>query len=144
MSNPPPPARICSEVCTTSISISYNLSPCVCPLPPPHPVKLLSMPLKPRNISFYILWSYILWAESPPPPPSIPSKLLSMPLKPQPRSIYLLYILYIYIYDGQNVNGVELGRYRMECWYFSPFPKEYYPDGYADTLYFCEYTLRCV
>lgn len=30
----------------------------------------------------------------------------------------------------------------MECWYFSPFPKEYYPDGYVDTLYFCEYTLR--
>lgn len=43
---------------------------------------------------------------------------------------------------SQNVNGVELGRYRMECWYFSPFPKEFYPDGYVDTLYFCEYTLR--
>ncbi|CBJ27743.1 similar histone aceytl-transferase HAC108 [Ectocarpus siliculosus] len=42
----------------------------------------------------------------------------------------------------KNVNGVELGRYRMECWYFSPFPKEFYPDGYVDTLYFCEYTLR--
>ena len=41
------------------------------------------------------------------------------------------------------MNGVELGRYRMECWYFSPFPKEFYPDGYVDTLYFCEYTLRC-
>lgn len=42
----------------------------------------------------------------------------------------------------KNVNAVELGRYRMECWYFSPFPKEYYPDGYVDTLYFCEHTLK--
>jgi histone acetyltransferase MYST1 len=36
---------------------------------------------------------------------------------------------------------VELGKYVMECWYFSPFPKEYFPDGYADRLYFCEYSL---
>lgn len=34
----------------------------------------------------------------------------------------------------QNVNYVELGRYRMEAWYFSPFPKEYWPNGLIDTV----------
>ncbi len=37
----------------------------------------------------------------------------------------------------KNVNFIELGRYRMETWYFSPYPKEYYADGVVDTV-------RCV
>lgn len=42
----------------------------------------------------------------------------------------------------KNVNTVLFGRSIMECWYFSPFPKEYHPDGPVDCLYFCEFTLR--
>ena len=34
----------------------------------------------------------------------------------------------------KNINNIELGRYRMETWYFSPFPKEYYADGIVDTV----------
>ena len=30
----------------------------------------------------------------------------------------------------------------MECWYFSPYPKEFYPDGPVDLLYVCEFTFR--
>ncbi|TDH66711.1 hypothetical protein CCR75_006570 [Bremia lactucae] len=32
----------------------------------------------------------------------------------------------------KNVRFVEMGRYRMAAWYFSPFPKEYYLDGSVD------------
>mmetsp|Transcript_32399 Transcript_32399/g.73218 ORF Transcript_32399/g.73218 Transcript_32399/m.73218 type:complete len:412 (-) Transcript_32399:326-1561(-) len=42
----------------------------------------------------------------------------------------------------KNVRTIELGRHVMECWYFSPFPKEYYPNGFVDRLYFCEFSLR--
>jgi histone acetyltransferase MYST1 len=30
----------------------------------------------------------------------------------------------------------------MECWYFSPFPEEYYKNGIVDCIYFCEFTFR--
>jgi hypothetical protein len=42
----------------------------------------------------------------------------------------------------KNIANVLLGKYKMECWYFSPFPKEYHPNGPVDCLYFCEFTLR--
>jgi histone acetyltransferase MYST1 len=42
----------------------------------------------------------------------------------------------------KNIKYVKMGRYIMECWYFSPFPKEYYPSGYTECLYFCEFTFR--
>lgn len=42
----------------------------------------------------------------------------------------------------KNIKYVQLGRHIMECWYFSPFPVEYYPNGYADCLYFCEFSFR--
>lgn len=29
----------------------------------------------------------------------------------------------------------------MDAWYFSPFPKEYYPEGIIDRIYFCEFCL---
>ena len=40
----------------------------------------------------------------------------------------------------KNIDKVELGRHVMETWYFSPFPKEYYPSGHVDCLYFCEFS----
>ena len=42
----------------------------------------------------------------------------------------------------KNIGTVLLGRTYMECWYFSPFPKEYHPSGPVDSLYFCEFSLR--
>ncbi|ETV89945.1 hypothetical protein, variant 1 [Aphanomyces invadans] len=41
----------------------------------------------------------------------------------------------------KNIRFVEIGKYRMAAWYFSPFPKEYFPDGSIDCLYFCEFCL---
>jgi len=38
----------------------------------------------------------------------------------------------------KNVGKIELGRYEMETWYFSPLPPEF--NG-VKTLYFCEYDL---
>lgn len=42
----------------------------------------------------------------------------------------------------KNINRIELGCNTFETWYYSPIPREYFPDGYLDTLYFCEYTLN--
>jgi len=42
----------------------------------------------------------------------------------------------------KNVRTIELGRHIMDCWYFSPFPKEIFPGGFIDRLYICEYSLR--
>ncbi|KAH9076141.1 hypothetical protein Ae201684P_012629 [Aphanomyces euteiches] len=41
----------------------------------------------------------------------------------------------------KNVRFVEIGKFRMAAWYFSPFPKEYFPDGSIDCLYFCEFCM---
>nr|CCA26059.1 unnamed protein product [Albugo laibachii Nc14] len=40
----------------------------------------------------------------------------------------------------KNVRLVEFGRYRMAAWYFSPFPKEFFPGGHIDCFclaFFC-------
>ena len=39
----------------------------------------------------------------------------------------------------KNIATIELGRYEIETWYFSPFPPEY-----SDTLklFFCEFCLN--
>ena len=44
----------------------------------------------------------------------------------------------------KNVARVELGKYRMDTWYFSPLPKELLKDGKGviDVLYVCEFTLN--
>ncbi len=34
----------------------------------------------------------------------------------------------------KNVCNIELGRHRMDTWYFSPLPKEYWVDGVIDTV----------
>lgn len=42
----------------------------------------------------------------------------------------------------KNIRNVLLGRHIMECWYFSPYPKEIYPHGPIDCLFVCEFTFR--
>ena len=42
----------------------------------------------------------------------------------------------------KNFNNVMLGKHIMECWYFSPFPREYWAEAPVDCIYFCEFTLR--
>ena len=34
----------------------------------------------------------------------------------------------------KNVNYIEIGRHRMETWYFSPLPKEYWKDCIIETV----------
>jgi len=44
----------------------------------------------------------------------------------------------------KNVEKVELGDFLMETWYFSPYPKELFPENRStiETLYVCEYTFN--
>jgi histone acetyltransferase MYST1 len=42
----------------------------------------------------------------------------------------------------KNIRNVIFGRHEIECWYYSPFPKEFYPDGPVDYLYFDEFSFR--
>lgn len=39
----------------------------------------------------------------------------------------------------KNIATIELGRYEIETWYFSPFPPEY---NDCAKLYFCEFCLN--
>jgi len=39
----------------------------------------------------------------------------------------------------KNITKIELGRYEIETWYFSPFPAEY---NSCEKLYFCEFCLN--
>lgn len=39
----------------------------------------------------------------------------------------------------KNVEMIELGRYRIKCWYFSPYPKELCE---LDCIYLCEFCLK--
>ena len=34
----------------------------------------------------------------------------------------------------KNVNFIQLGRHKIEAWYFSPYPAEYHPSGFIDTV----------
>ena len=29
----------------------------------------------------------------------------------------------------KNICNVCIAKYTIECWYYSPYPKEYYPNG---------------
>jgi histone acetyltransferase MYST1 len=43
----------------------------------------------------------------------------------------------------KNVQTVLLGKHYLECWYYSPFPKELFADApMLECLHFCEFTLR--
>mmetsp|Transcript_14144 Transcript_14144/g.25116 ORF Transcript_14144/g.25116 Transcript_14144/m.25116 type:complete len:359 (+) Transcript_14144:354-1430(+) len=42
----------------------------------------------------------------------------------------------------KNVNRIELGRNIIHTWYFSPIPREFFPDGSVDLLYMSEFTLN--
>lgn len=37
------------------------------------------------------------------------------------------------------INSIQMGRFDMDAWYFSPFPEEY---GKASKLYVCEWCLK--
>lgn len=39
----------------------------------------------------------------------------------------------------KNIEKIWMGRYEVECWYFSPYPDEY---AEAETLYVCEFCLK--
>jgi len=39
----------------------------------------------------------------------------------------------------KNINRIVFGKFQMETWYFSPYPKE---TARADVLYFCEFDLN--
>ena len=38
----------------------------------------------------------------------------------------------------KNVQKIEIGRYEVDTWYFSPYPEEYW----GDKMYLCEFTLK--
>ena len=42
----------------------------------------------------------------------------------------------------KNINYVLFGKHTMECCYYSPFPKEFFPNGPIECLYFCEFTFN--
>jgi histone acetyltransferase MYST1 len=39
----------------------------------------------------------------------------------------------------KNIHTIEMGRYEMDTWYFSPYPEEY---SSTETLYLCEFCLK--
>jgi histone acetyltransferase MYST1 len=42
----------------------------------------------------------------------------------------------------KNFLYVQLGRHIMECWYFSPLPKEFHMNPPVECIYFCEFSFR--
>ena len=34
----------------------------------------------------------------------------------------------------KNIQSIQIGRYVIDSWYFSPFPKEMYPTGHTDCV----------
>jgi hypothetical protein len=46
----------------------------------------------------------------------------------------------------KNVEMIELGKHKMDTWYFSPYPSELFPNNKQqnpiDVLYICEFTLH--
>ncbi|KAK8807310.1 hypothetical protein WA158_004069 [Blastocystis sp. Blastoise] len=41
----------------------------------------------------------------------------------------------------KNIQSIQIGKYHVETWYFSPFPKECWSSGIQECLYICEYCL---
>jgi histone acetyltransferase MYST1 len=39
----------------------------------------------------------------------------------------------------KNIQSIELGRYEIETWYFSPYPEEYCKE---EKLHVCEFCLK--
>jgi len=39
----------------------------------------------------------------------------------------------------KNINTIELGRYEIDTWYFSPYPEEF---AKCDKLFICEFCLK--
>lgn len=42
----------------------------------------------------------------------------------------------------KNICNVLIGKSKIECWYYSPYPKELTAAGPIDCLYICEFTFR--
>lgn len=42
----------------------------------------------------------------------------------------------------KNICNVLIGKSKIECWYYSPYPKEVTANGPIDCLYVCEFTFR--
>lgn len=44
----------------------------------------------------------------------------------------------------KNVNKIQMGKFLVETWYFSPLPREVWKQGdeVIDVLYFCEFSLN--
>ena len=40
----------------------------------------------------------------------------------------------------KNITSIEIGRYEVDTWYYSPYPEEYCKDK---KLYICEFCLKC-
>ena len=34
----------------------------------------------------------------------------------------------------KNIQSIQIGRYIIDSWYLSPFPKEMYPTGHTDCV----------
>lgn len=34
----------------------------------------------------------------------------------------------------KNIQSIQIGRYIVDAWYFSPFPKEMYPTGHTECV----------
>lgn len=34
----------------------------------------------------------------------------------------------------QNIQSIRIGRYEVECWYFSPYPREMYLNDVTETV----------
>ena len=50
----------------------------------------------------------------------------------------MLYIIYTYILSDY----LNFSLYFLVARYFSPYPKEFYPDGPVECLYICEFSFR--
>lgn len=47
--------------------------------------------------------------------------------------------IFSWLHQVRNILKIELGKYEMETWYFSPYPPEY---ADCDRLYVCEVRMR--
>ena len=76
------------------------------------------------------------------PPPKNPTRLVSTTNKDQdikkPRTSGSLGQSISEVSRVKNLNRLQIGKYEVEAWYFSPYPMEY---AHLDVLYICEFCL---
>ena len=54
-------------------------------------------------------------------------------------SWYFMIILHFQITKVKYIDKIQIGKYEIDAWYFSPFPEEY---GKQPKLWICEYCLK--